>query len=254
MPQPYHYLPPPPHDDASTTHTQPCSSPPTARASAMPATSCTSKPSKRMLFNRDHIATAEHERTRLAKEDLSNPGERPLDAAKHVPQLHLPHTPRYQPWPNPRLQRQRAAQRVTSTKHVHFARCAHGPPVSPRPACPTVPAPPMTQELMDTTSARTRSNAQQTYLSCGPPPKRVPGVANGNTCSAKHVTALPFPNLSPAATEPTPSDQFPTSLLSVGGSPMTTLSPFSQRWCLRSSSRDQACSSRAKESPFLLGS
>ena len=41
-------------------------------------------------------------------------------------------------------------------------------------------------------------------------------VANGNTSSAKHVTNLPFPQLSTKATQADTFEQFPTSLMSVG--------------------------------------
>ena len=45
--------------------------------------------------------------------------------------------------------------------------------------------------------------------------KRV-GVANGGTSQAKHVTALPFPNLSKQARQADTFDDFPHSLMSVG--------------------------------------
>ena len=45
--------------------------------------------------------------------------------------------------------------------------------------------------------------------------KRV-GVANGNTSHGHHVTALPIPSLSKAATEADTFDDFPHSLMSVG--------------------------------------
>jgi len=41
-------------------------------------------------------------------------------------------------------------------------------------------------------------------------------VANGNTCKAKHVTQLPFPQLSKRATQADTFTNFPTSLMSVG--------------------------------------
>jgi len=42
------------------------------------------------------------------------------------------------------------------------------------------------------------------------------GVANGNTCKAKHVTQLPFSQLSKRATEADTFTNFPTLFISVG--------------------------------------
>jgi hypothetical protein len=48
-----------------------------------------------------------------------------------------------------------------------------------------------------------------------PSTKRV-GVANGGTSTAKHVTQLPFKQLSPKATQADTFQDFPNSLMSVG--------------------------------------
>ena len=42
------------------------------------------------------------------------------------------------------------------------------------------------------------------------------GMANGDTCRGKYVTALPFPQLSEKAAEADTFNDFPTSLMSVG--------------------------------------
>ena len=41
------------------------------------------------------------------------------------------------------------------------------------------------------------------------------GVANGDTCNGKYVTALPFPQLSKKAAEADTCNDFPTALMSV---------------------------------------
>ena len=42
------------------------------------------------------------------------------------------------------------------------------------------------------------------------------GMANGDTCRGKYVTALPFPQLSEKAAEADTFNDIPTSLMSVG--------------------------------------
>eukprot|EP00804_Cyclotella_cryptica_P003418 CCRYP_018558-RA/>CCRYP_018558-RA protein AED:0.36 eAED:0.21 QI:0/0/0/1/1/0.83/6/0/1396 len=143
----------------------------------------------------------------------------------------------------------RAAQRLTSTKHVHFAR-THTVRRFHQDHVPTVLATYDSGADGHYISERDRAAANLPILR--PSTKRV-GVANGNTCSAKHVTALPFPNLSPAATRADTFDQFPTSLISVGRlSDDNTVSIFTKM--VSPSIARPACSSHAKECPFLLGS
>ena len=62
-------------------------------------------------------------------------------------------------------------------------------------------------------SEEDRQQAQLPILK--PSSKRV-GVANGGTSKAKHVTRLPFPQLSQNATKADTFDDFPHSLMSVG--------------------------------------
>ena len=159
------------------------------------------------------IATAEHERTRLAKADLSNPRRQAIDTAHAYPKAapSLTHL-------GINLGRtlasnvKRAAQRLTATKHVHFARM-HTVRLFPTDQVPTVLATYDSGADGHYISERDRAAANLPILR--PSTKRV-GVANGTTCAATHVTALPFPNLSSAATRADTFDQFPTSLLSVG--------------------------------------
>ena len=200
-----------PNDVASTT-TQPCSSRRQLRKHHARHILHLLAQQEDAFLNRA-IATAEHERTRLAKADLSNPRRQAIDAAHAYPKAapSLTHL-------GINLGRtlasnvKRAAQRLTATKHVHFAR-THTVRLFPTDQVPTVLATYDSGADGHYISERDRAAANLPILR--PSTKRV-GVANGTTCAATHVTALPFPNLSPAATRADTFDQFPTSLLSVG--------------------------------------
>ena len=200
-----------PDDDASTT-TQPCSSRRQLRKRHARHILHLLAQQEDAFLNKA-IATAEHERTRLAKEDLSNPRRQAIDAAHAYPNAapsltHLGINLGQTLASNVK----RAAQRLTSTKHVHFAH-THTVRRFHQDHVPTVLATYDSGADGHYISERDRAAANLPILR--PSTKRV-GVANGNTCSAKHVTALPFPNLSPAASRADTFNQFPTSLLSVG--------------------------------------
>ena len=121
-------------DDVASTTTQPCSSRQQLRKRHARHILHLLAQQEDAFLNRA-IATAEHERTRLAKEDLSNPRRQAIDAPQRCT---FPHTPRYQPWPNPRLQRQKSCPEAHLHQACSLCPHAHGPPLSPRPRahCP----------------------------------------------------------------------------------------------------------------------
>ena len=81
--------------------------------------------------------------------------------------------------------------------------------------------------------------------------KRV-GVANGDTCKAKNVTRLPFPQLSKQAARADTFDNFPTSLMSVGKTADDgTISIFTKTGVTVHKETDVLI--RCKNKPLLIG-
>ena len=77
-------------------------------------------------------------------------------------------------------------------------------------------------------------------------------VANGDTSNAKHITALPFPQLSEKARQADTFDNFPTSLMSVGKtSDDGTISIFTKTGV--SVHREQDVLITCKGEPILIG-
>ena len=84
-----------------------------------------------------------------------------------------------------------------------------------------------------------------------PSTKRVK-VANGETSQAKHVTTLPFPQLSTKATQADSFEQFPTSLMSVGKtSDDGTISVFTKHGVSVHKEEDVLITCKGK--PILIG-
>ncbi|KAL7474759.1 hypothetical protein ACHAW6_005919, partial [Cyclotella cf. meneghiniana] len=160
------------------------------------------------------IQDAENERTQLAKADMANPKRLAIDRAHSLlpTQPNITQRSRNIAY-NIHSGAKRAHQRLTMhTKHVQFAN-THTvrlfPPTSP----PTVFATLDSGADGHYLSERDRALAQLPILR--PSSKRV-GVANGGSSQGRHVTKLPFTNLSANATQADTFDDFPNSLISVG--------------------------------------
>jgi hypothetical protein len=160
------------------------------------------------------IQDAENERTQLAKADLANPRRLAIDKAHSLlpKQPNITQRSRNVAY-NIHSGVKRAHQRlIMHTKHVQFANIHTVrlfPPTSP----PTVFATLDSGADGHYLSERDRALAQLPMLR--PSSKRV-GVANGGSSHGRHVTKLPFTNLSANATQADTFDDFPNSLISVG--------------------------------------
>ena len=160
------------------------------------------------------ITRSEQERTAVAKADTSMPQRRNIDANHRITHHTISRTQRRRNLGYTiRSCLKRATQHFTTPgRHVSFAP-THTVRVYQHHAAPTVLATLDSGADGHYLSESDRRTANLPILR--PSSKRV-GVANGGCSSARHVTALPLPQLSSRATRADSFDDFPSSLISVG--------------------------------------
>ena len=217
---------------------------------------------QRLAQQEDHfldecITTAEDERTVMAKNDASNSKKRAIDAA------HNKDKPSSKPGYVQRVRNatyaatticNRALGKLLFQKRVSFWLCPESNYWGKKTAS--------TKEEANQVLVTYDSGADSNYINeadrkkAGMPilrasTKRV-RVANGETCNAKHVTTLPFPQLSEKARQADTFENFPTSLMSVGKtSDDDTISVFTKTGVSVFKEEDVLITCKGK--PILIG-
>jgi hypothetical protein len=159
-----------------------------------------------------NIVQAENECTALAKEDRSNPQRLAIDAEHQL-------TTNKQPSFRQRFVNgntmgscfKQAVQRLQATKHVSFA-----PKHTVHIFDTLQPAVMITYDSGAGGHYLSKIDRQQAQLPILRPSTKQVRVANGGSSSGKHVTQLPFEQLSEQATKADSFEDFPHSLMSVG--------------------------------------
>lgn len=159
------------------------------------------------------IARAEHERTIIAKADLNNKQRRSIDSNHHLkqPPLSLLQKGRNLSYNISSAIKRSINSINSSSKRVSFA---------PTHRVRTFPQQQAAVYVTYDSGADGNYMSESDRRKAGLPilrtsTKRV-STANGGTSRAKHVTQLPFSQLSPHANQADSFDDFPTSLMSVG--------------------------------------
>jgi len=97
-----------------------------------------------------------------------------------------------------------------------------------------------------------KDNRKEAYMPILRPSNKKVGLVNGDTCNAKNVTQLPFPQLSKQATKADTFTNFPTSLMSVGKTSNNgTISIFTKTSVTVHKETDVLI--RCKGAPLLIG-
>ncbi len=197
------------------------------------------------LFLKESITTAEDERTAMAKANKTDSRQKTVDRA-HEQSMTKPTASITQQARNTTYRiftafKRTATQLLTNKKQVTFGN---------------------TIEQANTVHLTYDSGADGHYVSKDDRKEaRMPilrssnkkvVVANGDTCTAKNVTRLPFPQLSKRATTADTFTNFPTSLMSVGKtSDDGTISIFTKTGVTVHKETDVLI--RCKGAPLLIG-
>ena len=201
------------------------------------------------LFLDNSIAQAEDERTVIAKNDNNNKSRAAIDAA-HKFQVKQPSIT--QQGRNAGYRIGTAIRRATQTLQAKPKRVRFASQHSTRNFNSNDPLPLITYD----SGADGHYISEKDRIAAGLPilrrsTKRV-GVANGSSSAAKHVTQLPFQQLSPKANQADTFEEFPTSLMSVGKtSDDGTISIFTKDGVTVHKEQDVLITCKGK--PILIG-
>ena len=160
------------------------------------------------------IARAEQERTAIAKADTAMPQRKAIDANHRItrPKVSFQQGSRNISYAIGSCLKRATQQLTQPGKHVSFA-STHKVRVY---QCHSAPAVLATLDSGADGHYLSEADRRKANLPILRPSSKRVGVANGGCSTARHVTALPLPQLSPQATRADTFDDFPNSLISVG--------------------------------------